>query len=582
MAIHRAFLAFSLLALVACGTDVGDDVSNGNGADHDDPRDLGGVALGGGGAAAGPTSNGNESAETGDEEPSAAGEAPSISMPGAVMEPGAVELAGLTRSDWMARVPGLGKKPLNQIVIPGTHDSGTYGLISTYDRPVEDVFAPDAEDPIVRTGGFVHLADKWGKAQAKSITDQLNEGMRYIDLRPCKEKNGTIRICHALYGPKLGDLLDEVRAFADAHPKEVVLLSVGGFAGMDDDAGHASAGQLIEQRIGTRLINYAAGDVSPAMTLEDVWTKHPDQSVLVLYPASHARPAFFPKTDDSVFNSYVETWDKNTKKQSILTGFAGAATPAHVGQFFITSAPSTPDEEGKLIASSIDPLGNFPKSLHELADDTNPVFLGWVRDEWQDKRINILPVDFYEESCVYEVALRLNGVKDVSFDSCNIGKQTPWGSYAFGPYGRGAGTPLKCSPDQENINGLCYTRCAPGFASPYLFPMVCAQACPSGYRDDGLTCFRDAEIISANNRSCPWYDKCGLTLSKGCSKCPSGYKNDGCTCRIDARAISKTQYNRGVGRIPASCAAGEERDGLLCYPTCRAGWKGVGPMCWPQ
>src|SRR5690606_4804882 len=122
----------------------------------------------------------------------------------------------------------------------------------------------------------------------------------------------------------------------------------------------------------------------------------------------------------------------------------------------------------------------------------------------------------------------------------------------------------------------------PGYSSSIWFPTVCSKPCPAGYRDDGLTCFRDASIISANNSSCPWYDKCGLTLKKGCSTCPAGYHYDGCTCRRDPHAIVKTRYDRGVGVIPSSCRPGEEKDGLLCYPKCGEHYDGVGPMCWPK
>jgi hypothetical protein len=232
--------------------------------------------------------------------------------------------------------------------------------------------------------------------------------------------------------------------------------------------------------------------------------------------------------------------------------------------------------------NSMDPLGNFPKSLEELAEDTNPVMLGWLRDEWSTRRSNLLSIDFYEKTCIYQLAMKLNGAVGINFDQCDIGKTTPWGSYAFGPYGRGAGTPMVCSASQEMVAGLCYTKCQPGYVSPVLFPTVCAQPCPSGYRDDGLTCFRDASIVSANTSSCPWYDKCGVGLKKGCSKCPSGYSNDGCTCRRNPHAFVKGRYDRGVGVIPSSCKSGEEKDGLLCYPKCREGWNGVGPMCWPQ
>lgn len=43
----------------------------------------------------------------------------------------------------------------------------------------------------------------------------------------------------------------------------------------------------------------------------------------------------------------------------------------------------------------------------------------------------------------------------------------------------------------------------------------------------------------------------------------------------------KRTYTRGVGVVPTGdCPAGQEKDGGLCYPVCRAGFKGIGPVCW--
>ena len=108
---------------------------------------------------------------------------------------------------------------------------------------------------------------------------------------------------------------------------------------------------------------------------------------------------------------------------------------------------------------------------------------------------------------------------------------------------------------------LCYRNCPRD--KPHKSTFNCFGDCPSGYRNDGLTCFRDAHITSSDNSACPWYDKCGLTLSKGCSKCPSGYKKDGCTCRRDPRAISRPKYNRGVGVILRSYGRGAGKAILL-------------------
>lgn len=106
------------------------------------------------------------------------------------------------------------------------------------------------------------------------------------------------------------------------------------------------------------------------------------------------------------------------------------------------------------------------------------------------------------------------------------------------------------SGEQMSSDGLCYPTCRAGYegAGP-----VCWQECASGFYSTGAFCERDAKIISANNSSCPWYDKCGLTFKKGCSTCPSGYTNDGCTCRIDAYIYAKGSYGRGAGSAPVNC-----------------------------
>lgn len=42
----------------------------------------------------------------------------------------------------------------------------------------------------------------------------------------------------------------------------------------------------------------------------------------------------------------------------------------------------------------------------------------------------------------------------------------------------------------------------------------------------------------------------------------------------------RDSYGRGVGEPLSTCGAGQEKDGLLCYPACRDGFGGAGPVCW--
>lgn len=55
--------------------------------------------------------------------------------------------------------------------------------------------------------------------------------------------------------------------------------------------------------------------------------------------------------------------------------------------------------------------------------------------------------------------------------------------------------------------------------------------------------------------------------------CPDGMVDIGVSCQ-------KQSYTRTAGTPVSTCAGGLEKDAALCYPACRAGYYGVGPVCW--
>ena len=52
------------------------------------------------------------------------------------------------------------------------------------------------------------------------------------------------------------------------------------------------------------------------------------------------------------------------------------------------------------------------------------------------------------------------------------------------------------------------------------------------------------------------------------------------SANADAESCWVEAYGRGVGKPITSCPADKEKDGALCYPLCRDGYNGVGPVCW--
>ncbi len=52
------------------------------------------------------------------------------------------------------------------------------------------------------------------------------------------------------------------------------------------------------------------------------------------------------------------------------------------------------------------------------------------------------------------------------------------------------------------------------------------------------------------------------------------YLND-----ITKGLTGKASYGRGIGGLPP-CTSAQDYDAGLCYPKCKPGFSGVGPMCW--
>ncbi|MEV0775571.1 phosphatidylinositol-specific phospholipase C [Streptomyces sp. NPDC050428] len=99
----------------------------------------------------------------------------------------------LAPSDWLA---GIGDStPVQRLTLPGTHNSGA------------------------RSGGL------YVACQGTTIADQLNSGVRFLDIR-CRAFENAFPIHHAAYYQNLNfdDVLTACRDFLRAHPSETVLM----------------------------------------------------------------------------------------------------------------------------------------------------------------------------------------------------------------------------------------------------------------------------------------------------------------------------------------------------------------------
>ncbi|MET7901095.1 phosphatidylinositol-specific phospholipase C [Streptomyces sp. NPDC005355] len=101
----------------------------------------------------------------------------------------------LTAQDWLSAIADA--TPVQRLTLPGTHDSGA------------------------RYGG------PWTECQNTTIADQLNSGIRFLDIR-CRAFDNAFPIHHGAFYQRLNfdDVLGACRSFLSAHPSETVLMRV--------------------------------------------------------------------------------------------------------------------------------------------------------------------------------------------------------------------------------------------------------------------------------------------------------------------------------------------------------------------
>ena len=125
---------------------------------------------------------------------------------------------------WMTeRVSRAPNATLLDTVIPGAHDACSYG-ITTASPDVMGAMPEWLRQALRLTNGREQAA-RWSKAQSLTIDEQLRCGVRYFDIRLCVHE-GALWTCHGLCSVPWEPVVCALRAFADQHVGEVVVLDI--------------------------------------------------------------------------------------------------------------------------------------------------------------------------------------------------------------------------------------------------------------------------------------------------------------------------------------------------------------------
>ncbi|MEW1615930.1 MULTISPECIES: hypothetical protein [unclassified Streptomyces] len=199
---------------------------------------------------------------------------PAAAAPGASAD--AINPDSLVLPRWMSQVSDvIGDRPLNKIVMPGSHDAGSWSITDQ-----SGVCDTASEAKLARE--HPQIAAAISITQLGSIKQQLDVGSRYLDLRLCKQ-NGK---WYTYHGGPLGGLffddpatgrkgeINEIAQWLRDHPEEVVTIDLRTSVPADQDPSdgrdtavedYRQAVELLGANIGTsRMAN--RNELSPTST----------------------------------------------------------------------------------------------------------------------------------------------------------------------------------------------------------------------------------------------------------------------------------------------------------------------------
>ena len=301
-----------------------------------------------------------------------------------------------SNADWMANLSAyIGNKSLRNIVIPGTHDSGTHSINEQSD------FAPDTtvNSAIATLQSITDKINKifnkkdsesnlkkfismWSKTQSKSIYQQLESGIRYFDLRVLQKSNGEMYIVHGMYSDNMDIVIGDIKRFIKDHPKEIILLDFNHLYNMKN-----SHEKLIK-KINDAFTDNGKNRMIPASrgintTINQLWENN--EQIIALYDDKESvskHPELWPQS--AIFSPWANKQDVNELKnslQGILDGKLYNNSKQSLDckkvtdcdkvskeKFFVLQGILTPN--AKLLVENLSIYLSYKRSEKDLAEST--------------------------------------------------------------------------------------------------------------------------------------------------------------------------------------------------------------------
>lgn len=340
------------------------------------------------------------------------------------------------KPDWMGKMgPNLMNAKVGEVIWPGTHDSGANCQLFDFNKVVDDQLLRYLATYILKCSGrnMKQFASDWSRAQSLTIRQQLDHGVRYIDLRVSKyAQDQQYYTVHTFCGPPLEDALNDLLGFVSEHKGECLLVQVAPISGVDLIELHA----MFERKLGGFLLKResASSQVSPmSFTLSHLMEKG-RIVVLYKYPAPSPTPALRGCMEDTlcfwdsvyIHAPFVASLDPTVKERFQLENFTKffskyqnqVAVSDQIFHFMYALTPSLGEiVRSAPIARRFIPAKDVIKmqGLQDCALIMNPrlgPFLEGIETLVRSSDIGmIVSVDYVQDSDLLELVLSFNKYK---------------------------------------------------------------------------------------------------------------------------------------------------------------------------
>ena len=273
--------------------------------------------------------------------------------------------------NWMGNLSAIDARPLKDIVVPGSHDAGTYVMYSSADN-------------------------KSSQCQRVNIVEQLRAGSRYLDLRAWKS-GGTYWMYHGLAwtSVKLEDVLKQILTFLNESPKEIVIatLLIKDGGNWDEDGWAWACGEVNAQ-LASRAPTPSFAKATPNDLRESK-----RRLVLLKHEEAPGQGDFADIDRDGVYAGTRSPQDTLEKLRAFRVP-NNKMWILHMGLPFLGSEIAAAILSGGLsylVGVSLEDKAKL------AAEFFHPRFM-----RWQTRRLNVINVDFVDEFGWVEAIVKLN------------------------------------------------------------------------------------------------------------------------------------------------------------------------------